>query len=160
MSEAARRLNDIANGASAVIPEGVDTLIVLAVRGASTSRITGGEALARSGPEIIGTLLKALCDNCGIQLTDAMQRLQDSLWGREKQVASVSKATTMAVLKGGPLDGHVVELLSADTMIQVPFTATGWGHTKSAAYEREGWVLPLTAGKEAAAVVHYHYGNR
>jgi len=149
MSEPAMRLEELCEIIKNSLPPDVDSLVILAASGASSTILSADEPLANGGPEIMGNLLRCICEQGGISQADALRRLQNGFWTRNPNDGDITKATLIAKLLCGPLDGHVVEILRPDPIISVPFSFSKHDELRFAAYS--------LSGQPSGGVVSYRY---
>jgi len=151
-----------------LIPEDVEAFIVLAAGSGITSICKGADKIAKDGPEILGSMLKSVCQRFNIDIWDGVRRLQEATLSRLKTPSAYRKFTFLAHLSGGPLDGQTVELCQEETVIAVPFweaemidrinsAAPLWSdepiHTQYAHYAVEA------SSKLEGRNLHYRYGR-
>ena len=108
-----------------VLPDDIERLIVLAGPGGVTTICHSSKRMADTAPEVLGTFLKGVCEQFDIDLWDALRRVADAVHSRERRLGGLQKATIIARLRGGPLDGHFVELCEPMPSIRVPYAPTG-----------------------------------
>ena len=153
------KLEALLEACERVLPDDVERLIVLAGEGGVTTICHSSERMADTAPEVLGTFLKGICEQFGIDLWDALRRVADAVHSRERRLGGIQKATIIARLRGGQLDGHFVELCKPMLAIRVPYAPTGDALQKMLAPHMADYTLAPDEPLEFGVKVDYRYGR-